>query len=666
MHSPAHAVVEFFYMTWMPVRAGTYAVTALVLVSSLAACGGDDDTAPVAVAPQTPSAPAGLGSVDTAPVPDAATVIPFIDTIATNERGDARYATLQTNAGVRVLGGMLDVWKPSTLLVDAGQSAPANGNFPAVTPSTWTGIPGDATDGTVLNKSVHDANIQTVVDMTKARTADQATLAYLDDRRGKAYSVTDALGPLADAWRKAAQQVTTVNGVPADATTVKYEDEGNNRGVGGTANPTFGLVVDLIGNMGASASTEPAKRFYKYARPYRWSTNVVVLPALVPAKSATPGTDGGFPSGHTAEAGRNTLAMAYVLPERFEELAARGVEMGESRILAGMHSPLDVIGGRIQSIAAVAANLAAIPPATRQAAVAQARTAMMAATNTTTLTDLYAAAHAGTSATDRFADYSVNKANNLRRHTYNFAQIGDKTKPAVVPKGAEILLETRLPYLTADQRRVVLKTTALPSGYPVMDDAEGWGRLNIFAAGGAYGAFNGDVSVTMDATLGGFHARDNWRNDIAGAGKLTKLGSGALRLSGANTYSGGTEVKAGTLEAGSVTAFGKGDVYVSGGAVVADTTAAVAMAGNYTQLAAGGLQLRLGSATSSRLSVARLATLGGTLTVTFANGYRPAIGSTLTLITAGSLTGTFSTVTVNGYRVTPIYTSTGMQIRIDA
>jgi hypothetical protein len=28
---------------------------------------------------------------------------------------------------------------------------------------------------------------------------------------------------------------------------------------------------------------------------------------------------------------------------------------------------------------------------------------------------------------------------------------------------------------------VVLKTTALASGYPVMDDAEGWGRLNLFA-----------------------------------------------------------------------------------------------------------------------------------------------------------------------------------------
>ena len=71
-----------------------------------------------------------------------------------------------------------------------------------------------------------------------------------------------------------------------------------------------------------------------------------------------------------------------------------------------------------------------------------------------------------------------------------------------MPKGAEILLQTRFPYLSADQRRVVLKTTELPSGYPVMDDAEGWGRLNLFAAADGYGAFNGNVIVSMDASQG--------------------------------------------------------------------------------------------------------------------------------------------------------------------
>jgi hypothetical protein len=46
---------------------------------------------------------------------------------------------------------------------------------------------------------------------------------------------------------------------------------------------------------------------------------------------------------------------------------------------------------------------------------------------------------------------------------------------------------------------VVLKTTALASGYPVMDDAEGWGRLNLFAAADGYGSFSGNVTIVMDA-----------------------------------------------------------------------------------------------------------------------------------------------------------------------
>src|SRR5205823_88601 len=101
----------------------------------------------------------------------------------------------------------------------------------------------------------------------------------------------------------------------------------------------------------------PAKRFYKYARPWRWSAAVQVVPALVPAESASPATDGGFISGHAAEATRDAIAMAYVVPERYQELLSRALELGENRIFAGMHSPLDVIGGRIQAQAAATASI---------------------------------------------------------------------------------------------------------------------------------------------------------------------------------------------------------------------------------------------------------------------------------------------------------------------
>jgi autotransporter-associated beta strand protein len=637
---------------------------ALSIALALSACGGSSSDEPLAI----PAAPADQGAAEVVPLP---TVTAFVDTSATNQRGDARYATLATNAGVRILGGFLDVWKPLTEIVDAGVSAPAVDGFPAVVPSTWSGVPNDGTpDGKIVNAAVHQANIDYVVKATANRTADQAVLAYLDDRRGKGYSVTDGMGPLATAWRTAAQQVTSITTVASDATSKLYNDSGNNTGVAGSANVSFGSVVDLVNLVGNNASTEPSKRFYKYARPYRWSSSVQVLPTLVPAKSSTPTTDGGFTSGHSAEAVRDAVAMAYAVPERFQEMLSRGLELGESRILAGMHSPLDVLSGRILGQASAAANLADPANAAKKAAaVNQAHATLMAATGTTA--DTFAAyAQSGTLANDRFADYATNKANYLRRLTYGFAPIAATNAAAAVPKGAEVLLETRLPYLSDAQRRVVLKTTALPSGYPVMDDAEGWGRLNLFAAADGYGAFSGNVIVVMDASKGGFNAADRWRNDIGGSGKLVKQGSGTLRLAGANTWSGGTELAAGVLQGDSASAFGTGDVYMSGGTLVANAPSALKLAGKYTQLSGPTtLELNLGgfaAGSQGSLAVANTATIaGGTLLVKFVNGYKPKAGDVLTVITAASLKGKFSTIKVDGFdNVTPSYGATTLTLTI--
>ncbi|MFZ6760732.1 phosphatase PAP2 family protein [Undibacterium sp. Ji50W] len=635
--------------------------TALLLV----ACGGSSTPAAVDAPLVIPSPPADPGVVDTAPV--AANVPAFVDNVATNQRGDARYATLDTNAGVRVLAGFRDIWKPLTEIVDAGQTAPAVDNFPAVVTSKWTGLPNDGTaGGTILNQGVHDANIQFVIDTTSKRTADQELAAYLDDRRGKGYSVTDGMGPLTTAWRQAAQQTTTITAIAADSGTVLYNDAGNNTGVGSTTNTSFGNVVDLVNLVGNNGSTEPAKRFYKYARPYRWSNKVIVAPSLIPAESTTPATDGGFTSGHSAEAVRDALAMAYAVPERYQEILARGLELGENRIVAGMHSPLDVISGRVLGQAVVAANL--VDPANaskKTAAVTQAHTALMALTNTTADT-FNAYAHSGTATTDRFADYASNKAAYLRRLTFNFAPVASTTAVAVVPKGAEVLLETRLPYLSDAQRRVVLKTTAIASGYPVLDDAEGWGRLNLFAAADGYGSFFGNVVVTMDASKGSFNAQDTWRNNISGAGKLTKLGSGSLKLAGNNSWTGGTQLDAGALEANSATAFGTGDVYNSAGTLVCNSTSNVNITSKYTQLTTGTLELNLRSAQSQLVVGSTVTIAGGTLRIKFQNGYKPAVGDTLTVITAGSLKGKFTTITVDGFTATPTYTDTGLQLRLAA
>lgn len=287
----------------------------------------------------------------------------------------------------------------------------------------------------------------------------------------------------------------------------------------------------------------------------------------------------------------------------------------------------------------------------------------MAATPTTPTT-FTAFAQSGN---DRFSDYATNKANYLRRMTYGFAPIAPTNVAPSVPKGAEVLLETRLPYLSDAQRRVVLKTTAVASGYPVMDDPEGWGRLNLFSAADGYGAFTGNVVLVMDAAKGGFNAADRWRNDIGGTGKLVKQGGGALKLAGNNTWTGGTELTAGTLEGVSPTAFGGGDVYVSGGTLIANAPSQLKLAGKYTQLA-GATTLELNALDGGRgtMTVAGTATIaGGTLRIKFPGSYKPKAGDSLIALSAGSLKGHFTTITVDGFaNVAPVYGATTLTLTV--
>ncbi|MFE6075240.1 phosphatase PAP2 family protein [Paenibacillus sp. NPDC057886] len=556
-------------------------------------------------------------STDVSPAPAPAWGY-FVDTYKNNK---ADNQTPESNPALGVLSGFSQLWK---------------------TGETWD-------TGTKLNASVLDLNIRKVFNTYMRRTASEAESAYLDDRRSQSYSVIDGFGPYADTYRSKAEANTTIKDVAADALTTKYSDEGNNAG---NPDSSLGKMVSLVNTLrGDYSSTNPSKTYFSYPRPFRWVDNSLVVNTLLPVQNADAEKDGGFPSGHTNAAFLSAFAFAYATPERYQELLTRASELGESRVIAGMHSPLDVIGGRVLATALSAAILS--DPANaelKQAAYEEAHSVLLSDKGT---------------ATDEYSDYAANKKEYTERLTFGFKQIGSKTEPMIVPKGAEVLLETRQPYLNDTQRREVLATTGLPSGYPVLDDAEGWGRLNLFAAADGYGAFNGNVTVTMDAAKGGFNAKDQWRNNISGEGKLTKKGTGTLTLQGNNTYTGGTQVDQGTLEGGSKTAFGKASVTNNGGTVAEDVKGQFVIGGNFTQSSKGTLELNLADKTDV-LNITKTATLGGKLHLNFTDGYVP--DDNATIVTFDKRVGTFSSVEVSGLsshvKVSVIYKADNIQLKV--
>jgi autotransporter-associated beta strand protein len=234
-----------------------------------------------------------------------------------------------------------------------------------------------------------------------------------------------------------------------------------------------------------------------------------------------------------------------------------------------------------------------------------------------------------------------------------------------VPKGAEILLETRFPYLDPAQRREVLRTTAIASGAPLLDDAEGYGRLDLFAAADGYGALDADVTVTMEEASGGFNALDTWRNDLSGKGRLVKRGDGALVLAGINTYAGGTLVEKGAIIADSPSALGLGPVSVGQAALHVTSRDRLLLDGGLSLSAGSTLGLSLGQGTAGRIQAKAPVALAGRLRVDLADGFQLAAGTPIELVKAPSLAGTFSGVDIEGHHARLDYRADAVILTLD-
>jgi len=452
--------------------------------------------------------------------------------------------------------------------------------------------------GKVIDKDMIDLNLAKSAKVTEERSYSEMERAYFSDRRDLRYNLISGLGPYAPAFIKNANAQTNYLSMPSTPLPANYSPKNPKWA---TQDSQLGALVKLVDVAEGSpySGINSPKHYVAMPRPYRLSKAVKPLPAVENIMAHAKPDSFDLPSGHTTAAFDSGIAFAYALPQRFQQLVTRSSEVGYDRIIAGRHSPLAVMGGRMTGTAIAAAVLN--DPANQDTAKAGYEAAQSNAL----------LGSKDTTAQDDFKSYEKNRQDYRYRMTYGFDQTGDTTQEMRVPKGAEVLLKTRLPYLNDTQRRAVLFTTGMPSGYPGMDDAEGWGRLDRFSAANGYGAFLNNVKVNMDAKKGTFNAKDTWKNQIGGTGKLTKAGTGQLTLSGANRYTGGTELQGGTLQIANTTALGKGNVRLAKGNLKLATTK-VTVRGQFQQAKAGKLTM----SRAGHLTIKKTAKFNGTLKVT--------------------------------------------------
>ncbi|WAC56983.1 phosphatase PAP2 family protein [Gordonia sp. SL306] len=219
------------------------------------------------------------------------------------------------------------------------------------------------------------------------------------------------------------------------------------------------------------------KEYYDNPRPF------VVAPNSI-KKYNKPGGDlyadlvnnGSYPSGHTSMAYWKGALLAYWLPELGPQIIARAGEIGRSRMVLGVHYPLDVMSGRIMGTDIAAARLAD-PRFARlvDQAGAQLR-AQLGRSIGMPLNDFIARDNPYLTTQQAVTEHRG-------MMTYGFPVVSPGQRNAI-PASAAALLRSRFPGLTDAQRLDILRRTAIRSGYPLDQSGPngGWLRIDLAAA----------------------------------------------------------------------------------------------------------------------------------------------------------------------------------------
>ncbi len=378
-------------------------------------------------------------------------------------------------------------------------------------------------------------------------------------------------------------------------------------------------------------------------------------------------TNPSFPSGHTTYAFTDGILLAMTTPQAYQSMLMRASEYGESRIVLGVHYPLDIIGGRALATYDLAQGLTNPLYINNAATTGTAIDLPSLYNQASSQMQIYLAAQcgasvaacAGVAANNPYLPSAANQALYQQRQSFglptlSFAQGPRETAPAGGPDASILLapiyggssaaaqriapnggLSGTLATDTINQIVVNTESPALTALYGT--PLSYWSRVDLYSAAGYFGNVIGTLQMA---------ATDRLTTDVA-------IGNtGALFANGSIT--GQVTVGAGGLLGGTGTV---GGIMAQSGATVApgNSIGTLSVAGNAAFAPGSTLQVEANaSGQSDRLAVTGTATLqGGTVQVLAQNGsYNPRTGYTI-LSANGGVTGTFAGVSSTLAFLTP-------------
>lgn len=436
-------------------------------------------------------------------------------------------------------------------------------------------------------------------------------------------------------------------------------------GTTGTLPNRYDSVLDLAYGV---RNTQAGQDVYGSSRPIQVAQSQYNV--FDPTALSGIATNPSFPSGHTQYAYLDSYLLAMLVPQQYQNMLMRASDYANSRIVLGVHYPLDIIASRAFSaydLAQAFTNPAYINnaattgtainmPSLFTAAQGELQNYLSAQCGNTVAA---CAASAANTTNNPYLPSAANQALYQSRLTYGlptltFAQAPREQAPTGGPDASILLaplyggstsaaktiapnggLYGQLTTGTINQILVNTEGNALAAFYG--SALSYWARLDLYSAAGYFGNVTG--TLAMDPT------------DRLTTG--ASIGNGGA-LSANGTIGGTVVVNSGGLLGGSGTVGGL--AALSGGTVAPGNSIGILnVAGNASFAPGSVYQVEANAAgQSDRLAVSGTATLaGGTVQVLAQNGsYNPRTQYAI-LNAAGGVTGQFAGVTSNFAFLTP-------------